>query len=351
MRKQTFRLMSALLAFVCWLSMAGCQPREASPPLASGPAPVPPPVFAIVVKYTTNPYMAQMYEGFAQACRELGVEPRLAGPGDDGSPSQSESLEALLREGVAAIAIAANDRASVSPPLKRAVAAGIPVVSLDSIVDPQDRMVHIQQTSPEMIGRVLIQAGTQMIGGQGQIAILTTTPQMPNQSVWVTWMHSELTNHPDKYTGIELVDTVYGQDERAASAAQTRGLLKKFPDLKLIIAPTSVGLNAAAEVITETGASTRVTGLGLPSEMEPYITSGVCPWMYLWNPSDLGYLAAQAMHAMVDGRLTGAVGQILPAGSLGDKVVTACEDGGSEIVLGNPKLFDASNIVMWKEVF
>jgi rhamnose transport system substrate-binding protein len=85
--------------------------------------------------------------------------------------------------------------------------------------------------------------------------------------------------------------------------------------------------------------------------MEPYITSGICPWMYLWNPSEVGYLAAYASHGLVGGQLTGEIGEILSAGTLGDKVVTLSEDGGSEIVLGNPKMFDETNIAMWKEVF
>ena len=336
----------ALMAALLCLLLTGCR---AVAPLPMEEESAPPVVYAIVVKDVENPYMQRMFEGFAKACEELGAEAWLTGPEPDAT--QAETVSRLVDGHVAAIAIAANDPAEVSDALKKAMNAGIPVVSLDSMVYPGDRMVHIQQASPEMIGRVLIQAGTQMIGQGGEIAILTTTASMPNQSSWVKWMRHELEYYPDKYGQVTLVDTVYGLDEYDASAEQTRALLRDHPDLALIIAPTVVGLRAAAMEATAAGSSVKVTGLGLPSDMEPYINSGVCPWMYLWNPSEVGYLAAYAAEALVEGSLTGVEGEIVSAGSLGDKVVTPCEDGGTEIVLGNPKLFDATNITMWKEVF
>jgi rhamnose transport system substrate-binding protein len=292
-----------------------------------------------------------MYEGFREACEVLGARALLSGPAGSEDSSQSQYIEALLGEGVDALAVAANDKDELSAALHAVIEAGIPVVSLDSTVNPADRLVHIQQASPEMIGRVLIQAGAQMIDGEGQFAILSTAQTMPNQASWVRWMQSELAGYPEKYQGMELVEIAYGLDEYRQSAAQTASLLQRYPDLKLIIAPTTVGIRAAAETVAASGSLVKVTGLGLPSDMEAYVMDGVCPWMYLWNPTEVGYLAAYATDALVRGTLTGAEGEILSAGELGDRVVTGGEDGGTEIVLGNPKMFDASNITVWKEVF
>lgn len=47
--------------------------------------------------------------------------------------------------------------------------------------------------------------------------------------------------------------------------------------------------------------------------------SGVCQWMYLWNPIDVGYLSGYAADALVNGKITGAVGDKLTAGKLGEK--------------------------------
>ena len=52
--------------------------------------------------------------------------------------------------------------------------------------------------------------------------------------------------------------------------------MQSYPDLKAIIAPTSVGIVAAAQAVTDAGkvGQINVTGLGLPSEMAGHVKSG-----------------------------------------------------------------------------
>lgn len=344
-----FRICAALALL---LLAAGCQKRpDGSAAPTDEQSQAPSKVYALIVKSIENPYMATMYDGFRAGCEELGIVPVLAGPGASGTPSQVDVILDLMERNVDAIAIASNDMDEVSPMLQKAKQCGIPVVSLDSMVKPEDRIVHIQQASPEMIGRVLIQACAQIIDGEGEFAILTTTDSMPNQARWVALMLQELSDHPEQYEKMKLVEIAYGLDEAAPSAAEAVRLLETYPNLKIIIAPTVVGMRAAAEQIKRLGSAVLVTGLGLPSEMEKYITSGICPWMYLWNPAEVGYLAAHTVDALVRGEIHGDPGEILSAGTLGKKVVTQSEDGGIEIVLGYPKVFDMTNIAAWGELF
>jgi rhamnose transport system substrate-binding protein len=156
-----------------------------------------------------------------------------------------------------------------------------------------------------------------------------------------------------KYKDVKLVKVAYGDDLRDKSVSETEGLLKTYPDLKAIIAPTTVGIAAAGKVLTDKSLKDKVylTGLGLPSEMSEYIESGVCPWMYLWNPIDLGYLAGYAADALAKGTITGKEGDKFTAGTLGEKSVSNADDGGTEIMLGAPFKFDADNIGEWKSVY
>ena len=53
----------------------------------------------------------------------------------------------------------------------------------------------------------------------------------------------------------------------------------------------------------------KLTGLGLPSEMSEYIGDDdehSCPYMFLWNPEDVGKLSAYTSIALVKGDITGA---------------------------------------------
>jgi rhamnose transport system substrate-binding protein len=123
--------------------------------------------------------------------------------------------------------------------------AGIVVLSADSAVNPDSRMTHINQADSEMIGRTLIQAAYDMAGGAGDIAILSATSQASNQNLWIEWMQTELSENPDKYADLELVRIAYGDDLRDKSVSETEALLQSFPDLEVIIAPTTVGIAAA----------------------------------------------------------------------------------------------------------
>jgi len=192
-----------------------------------------------------------------------------------------------------------------------------------------------------------------MTGGKGEIAILSATSQASNQNLWIEWMKKELAENAAKYKDMPLVKVAYGDDLRDKSVSETEALLKTFPNLKCIIAPTTVGIAAAGKVITDKGliGKVKLTGLGLPSEMAEYINNGACPYMFLWNPIDVGYLSAYTATALKKGIITGKVGDTFSAGRLGKYTVVKASDGGTEILLGAPFKFDKENIDAWKTIY
>ena len=307
--------------------------------------------YVIMVKSTGNPYNEKMIEGFQEAISEAGVgEVIVKAPAEPTAEAQIQMIEECIAQKVSSIAIAGNDPDALQPVLTKAMNAGIKIVSFDSAVNQDSRQVHVNQADPELIGRVEIQAIAEMIGGEGQIAVLSATSQATNQNIWIEWMKEELKD--SAYSNIELVKVAYGDDLRDKSTSETEALLKAYPDLKGIIAPTTVGMAAAGKVLTDKGLAGEVflTGLGLPSEMAEYITNGVCPYMYLWNPIDIGYLTGYASIALVKGDIDGAAGGTFEAGKLGQKEIEAVTDG-TEIILGAPFRFDPSNIEEWKSIY
>ena len=74
--------------------------------------------------------------------------------------------------------------------------------------------------------------------------------------------------------------------------------------------------------------------------------------MFLWDLEELGKLTAYVAIALVDGTITGAIGDRLYAGDMGEYFVTEDPLGGSEIVLQvAPTRFDESNIDYWKQIY
>jgi rhamnose transport system substrate-binding protein len=83
-----------------------------------------------------------------------------------------------------------------------------------------------------------------------------------------------------------------------------------------------------------------VTGLGTPNQLRAYVKSGASPEFALWNPSDLGYLAIQALNAISSGQMKGQPGDKFTAGKLGNYTVQP--DG--TVLLGKPTIFNKDNI-------
>ena len=140
----------------------------------------------------------------------------------------------------------------------------------------------------------------EQIGDEGEVAILSAAANATNQNEWIGLMEEDLAaNHPN----IKLVDTVYGDDDDQTSFDKTAALLQAHPDLKGIISPTTVGIAAAARYLSTSDAKGKValTGLGTPNQMREFVEDGTVTAFALWNPGDLGYLAAYAAKALVDG--------------------------------------------------
>jgi len=83
-----------------------------------------------------------------------------------------------------------------------------------------------------------------------------------------------------------------------------------------------------------------VTGLGTPDSLKKYVADGTVPAFELWNPADLGYLAAYAAVNLASKTITGASGQSFTAGKLGKYTVGA----DNTILLGPPFVFTKANV-------
>ncbi len=349
------KLLSSVLAAVLSLTLlAGCGGDEAASGSGSadqgGDSAEAGGTYVLVAKDVNNPYMQKAYEGFEAACEEIGVEALYKGPDQATPEKQIEIINQLVAQDVDLIAVAANDADALQPALQAAMNKGIKVISLDSAVNKDSRILHVNQADPEKIGRVLVQAANEMVGGEGGMAVLSATAQATNQNLWIEWMKTEIEENPDKYKNTPLVKVVYGDDDPTKSTNETLALLKD-ENIDIIIAPTTVGMLAAGKTLQDNDSDVLLTGLGLPSEMAPFIEDGTCPWMYLWNPVDLGYLAAYSGDALVKGTIDGAEGGTFTAGTMGERTVTNAADGGTEVLLGDPFKFDSENIAQWKVIY
>lgn len=301
---------------------------------------------ALVVKSLGNGFFEAAAAGARDAAEEIGdVEIIYTGPTEPTAEAQIEVINTLIAQQVDAIAISANDPDAVVPALQRAMDRGITVISWDSGVAPEGREMHLNPSSNALIGDTIIRLAADHLPDGGEVAILSATATATNQNIWIEEAQKVLPNYP----GIELVDIVYGDDLSDKSYREAQGLIQSYPDLDAIIAPTTVGIVAAAQAVTDAGkiGEINVTGLALPSEMAGHIESGASESFAIWNPIDLGYSATYIAHALATDAATAEPGATIDIGHVGE--VTLGEDG--QAAMAEPFTYDASNIDQFKSIF
>jgi rhamnose transport system substrate-binding protein len=296
----------------------------------------------VIPKNLGNPYFTTADSadsgGAIAALQELGETGTETSGTDATAASQIPAIQAAITKGAQALIVSATDATALCPTLTSAMAKGITVITYDSDA-PTCRSMYINQADTQAIGTSEVDLLAKQINSTGQIAIVSAAASATNQNTWIKAMKDQLAA---KYPNMKLVSVVYGNDDTATSTQVTQGLLQQYPDLKGIISPTTVGIEAAAAVLDtdQYRGKIALTGLGTPNSLKKYVNDGTITSFELWNPADLGYLAAYAAVNLASGVITADEGQTFTAGKLGDFTVGA----DNTVLLGPPFVFDKSNI-------
>lgn len=301
---------------------------------------------ALVVKSLGNGFFDAAAEGARAAAEEIGgIEVIYTGPTAATAEGQIDIVNSLIAQNVDAIAISANDPDALVPVLQRAMDRGIKVISWDSGVAPEGRQLHLNPSDTQLIGETIIQLAADHLPDGGDVAILSASSTASNQNAWIEAAKAAL---PEKFPNINLVAVVYGDDDSVKSTNEARGLISSYPDLDAIIAPTTVGVVAAAQVVTDMNliGQINVTGLALPSEFKQFIDNGASQSVALWNPIDLGYSAVYLAHELVGGA-TAEPGATFSIGHVGEVTL----DDTNSAAMAAPFTFDASNIEEFSQIY
>lgn len=295
----------------------------------------------------------QAHQGAEEAAAELqNPEPlQFLGPTADNSvQGQIEIVTNAATQKVDAIMISNNAGDQIVPAVKAAKDAGAKVVTWDSpIPSGEGEDLFVAQVDFKETGTVMADMALDILGADGgQFAILSASPDAANQNSWIAAMKDALKD--PKYAKLQLVDTVYGNDQSEESYNQALALVDKYPDLKLIMAPTTVGIAAAAKAMNDEGLcdKIKVSGLGLPGEMVDYTMNGCAPEFALWSFVDLGYLTYYTTYMLATGAIKGVEGETFTAGRMGnytiEKDTTRPDTKALRIIMGPFTVYNKDNV-------
>lgn len=329
-------LQTALLASAVLLAQGSI---AMSQDCAKGPVTV-----GFLPKLDTDPYFKVAEQGAMEAAKEIGGKVVQVAPSKATADAQVEFINNLVSQQVGVIAISANDPHAVAPALKRAVRQGVKVISYDSDVQPDARSVFVNQAKGTSLAEMMLESAYNLMDGEGEFAILSSTPTASNQNAWIAFIKDKLKSVP-KFSKMKLVQVAYGQESEQINQQQTLALAQAFPKLKAIIVPAGIGLPAAARALEEAGmiGKIKLTGLAPATLISKYIKDGAAQDIW-WNVSDLGYLTYQTAQALAQCKITGKEGDTFKAGRLGEYKIGA----KGELILGPAKIVTPKNLSEFK---
>jgi rhamnose transport system substrate-binding protein len=302
---------------------------------------------AMVVKNLGNSYFDACAKGAKEAADEVGgYEIIYTAPTKATAEEQIAVIDALIAQKVDGIIVSANDANALVPVGKKAMSRDIKVISFDSAIAKDGRIMHLNASSTPLIGAKQVQMIGKTLNFKGEVAILSAASTMTNQNSWIAAMKEEWKK--PEYKDMPLVATVYGDDQDDKSYREMQALAKAHPNLKGVISPTTIGIRAGAKAIIDDGLVGKIfiTGLGLPSEMKGAVLKGACDTFAIWNPVDYGYSSTQIMINILKGAPAGPGSTV----KMGRKGETKVGDDG-EAAMGEPFVFDKSNVEEFAKIF
>jgi ribose transport system substrate-binding protein len=140
---------------------------------------------------------------------------------------QSRVVEDVIAKGVDAIGISCNEPAGCEAPIKKALAAGIEVMTWDSDSPKSGRFTYLGVSNYDG-GKAAADLLVRAMGTKGKVALLTGVPGAANLEERIRGFKDEIKKYPD----IQIVKTVACNDDINLGVQVVEETMQAVPDLK-----------------------------------------------------------------------------------------------------------------------
>ena len=254
--------------------------------------------FTLVSPLVGHPYWVEVEDGMKAANAQYGVDTQYVGPTFISIDEQIKEIETAIASNVDGIITMALDPAAFTPFINRAVAAGIPVVLIDTDA-PNSNRNYYAGTSNYTAG---FEAGKAMIeatGGKASIGIITGAINAANLIERMDGFKTAIADYPDmKILAVEPSDTDL---LKATEKAQT--LLQTYPELDAFFGVSASDVQGAAKVVVEQKRAGEITCVGFDDmdDTIQYIKDGVIYATIVQKPFEMGRLGVELLYQIKEG--------------------------------------------------
>ncbi|MBV9076895.1 MAG: autoinducer 2 ABC transporter substrate-binding protein [Methylobacteriaceae bacterium] len=254
-----------------------------------------------VVKIAGIPWFNAVEKGIKKGGGDFGVNASMVGPANVDPAQQVKLLEDLIAKKVSVIGLVPLDVKVCEPVLKRAQAAGIPVITHEG-PEQEGRTWNVELIDSVKFGEVQMQRLARDMNEEGEYVAYVGTLTTPLHNKWAD---AAIAYQKQHYPKMKLAaDRFPGADEIDTSYRTTLDVIKAHPNLKGILGFGSNGPIGAGNAVREKRLARKIAVVGtvLPSQAKPLIMDGTIREGFLWNPTEAGYAMVAVAKLVLDGK-------------------------------------------------
>ncbi len=263
---------------------------------------------ALVPGLTTDAFYITMHKGAQAAADALGDTLVFQGASTWNVVLQVPVLDAVIARHPDAILIAPTDKVQLVQPLKKAVDAGIKVITVDTFIgngkyqlgsgDADFPMSYVASDNI-LGGQIAARALAKSIGDKGKVFVENTVPGVSTTDQRDEGFKMEMKNHP----GITVLETQYNDDDANKAASQLQSVLARNPDLAGVFGANLFSAIGAANGVKQAGAAgkVKVAAFDAPKSIVDQLKSGLVDIAIAQHPGEIGYFGVMAAHAVLTG--------------------------------------------------
>jgi len=259
--------------------------------------------FYLVAGIASDSFYLTMKKGAQAAGKKLGVKVVFTGSTKAFSPpTQIPFLNGAIARKPDAILIAPTDKSALIAPIRRAIDAGIPVITVDTFIT---KPIAVTNVSTDNLGggRAAADALVKAIGGSGDVAAISVNPGISTTDQRRDGFVAQLKKYPKvKYLGIQ-----YCNDDQTKAQNQTAALINGNPNLKGIFAMNVVSGNGVTAAVTAAGKAGVVKLVEFdagPPQVQA-LKAGTIHALIAQYPYGIGELGVQLAYKWVTGKRAG----------------------------------------------
>jgi ribose transport system substrate-binding protein len=278
------------------LVFAGCGPKSETAPAPGSP---PQRTIAVIPKGTTHVYWQSVHAGAKAACDELGFKMDWIGPErETDRERQIQIIEDFIAQKVDGVVLAPLDRKALVPSVEKLASLKIPCAIIDSGIDT-DQYTCFAATDNYQGGVLAARRMGKTLGGKGKVVVLK---YVPGSASTTDRENGFMDTIKKEFSGIEIVDTKYGQDTVETALQAAEDLLTRHPDLQGFYAcnaPTAVG--ALQALTSQKRTEVKLVGFDAEKALLDGLKSGQIDALVVQNPYKMGYEGVKAVAAALKG--------------------------------------------------